>query len=109
MIIDVKTGRPSPRHRQDLGFYALLETLVREVPPRKVATFYLDAGEAQVEDVSERLLESAMRRTLDGLAAIIELEALGRAPTRRAGTTCNWCPISADCADGQAFLGATDD
>ena len=104
VIIDVKTGRPSPRHRQDLGFYALVETLVREVPPRKIATFYLDAGEAQTEDVSERLLESAMRRTLDGIQAMVELNVLGRRPVRRPGTTCRWCPIANDCADGQAYL-----
>ena len=29
VIIDLKTGRPNVRHRQDLGFYALLETLAR--------------------------------------------------------------------------------
>jgi hypothetical protein len=29
VIIDLKTGRPSMRHRQDLGFYALVETLAR--------------------------------------------------------------------------------
>ena len=70
VIIDLKTGRPNVRHRQDLGFYALLETLARGVPPRKLATFYLDAAEAQAEDVSERLLRSAVRRTLDGINAI---------------------------------------
>ena len=37
------------------------------VPPRKLATFYLDAAEAQAEDVSERLLRTAVRRTLDGI------------------------------------------
>ena len=108
VIIDLKTGRPSPRHRQDLGFYALMETLAREVPPRKLATYYLDASEAQVEDVSERLLRSAMRRTLDGINAIVELEAEGRSPTRRAGVTCRWCPLADDCEDGQAFLDAGD-
>ena len=80
MIIDLKTGRPNARHRQDLGFYALIETLARDVPPRKLATFYLDASEAQSEDVSERLLRSAIRRTLDGINAIIELEYEGRTP-----------------------------
>lgn len=106
VIVDLKTGRPSTRHRQDLGFYALLETLVRGVPPRKVATFYLDAAEAQVEDVSERLLRTAIRRTLDAINALVELEAEGRAPLRRAGVTCRWCPLADDCADGRAFLDA---
>ncbi|MGA9276321.1 PD-(D/E)XK nuclease family protein [Ilumatobacter sp.] len=106
VIIDLKTGRPSPRHRQDLAFYALLETLVREVPPRKVATFYLDAAEAQADDVSERLIETAMRRTLDGIHRLIEVESEGRPPTRRPGVTCRWCPINTTCDDGVAYLRA---
>jgi CRISPR/Cas system-associated exonuclease Cas4 (RecB family) len=104
VIIDLKTGRPNVRHRQDLGFYALLETLVRSVPPRKLATFYLDAAEAQAEDVSERLLRSAVRRTLDGIHRIIELQAEGRPPVRRAGVTCRWCPLADTCDEGQAYL-----
>ena len=104
VIIDLKTGRPNARHRQDLAFYALLETLVREVPPRKVATFYLDAAEAHADDVSERMLETAMRRTLDGLHRIIELESEKRPPTRRPGVSCRWCPISETCDEGAAYL-----
>jgi CRISPR/Cas system-associated exonuclease Cas4 (RecB family) len=107
VIIDLKTGRPSARHRQDLAFYALLETLARSVPPRKVATFYLDAAEAQVEDVSERLLRTAIRRTLDGINAIVELESEGRPPVRRPGVTCRWCPLVESCGDGRAYLDAT--
>ncbi len=106
VIIDLKTGRPSARHRQDLAFYALLETLARSVPPRKVATYYLDAAEAQVEDVSERLLRTAVRRTLDGINAIVELESEGRPPVRRPGVTCRWCPLADTCDDGQAYLNA---
>jgi CRISPR/Cas system-associated exonuclease Cas4 (RecB family) len=104
VIIDLKTGRPSARHRQDLGFYALLETLVRSVPPRRLATFYLDAGEAQAEDVSERLLRTSVRRTLDGINAIVELQAEGRPPVRRPGVTCRWCPLADSCDEGQAYL-----
>jgi CRISPR/Cas system-associated exonuclease Cas4 (RecB family) len=104
VIIDLKTGRPNARHRQDLGFYALLETLARGVPPRKLATFYLDAAEAQAEDVSERLLRSAVRRTLDGINAIVELESEGRPPVRRPGVTCRWCPLADSCDDGQTYL-----
>ncbi len=104
VIIDLKTGRPNVRHRQDLGFYALLETLARAVPPRRVATFYLDAADAHVDDVSERLLRSAVRRTLDGINAIVELESEGRPPVRRPGVTCRWCPLADNCGDGQAYL-----
>jgi CRISPR/Cas system-associated exonuclease Cas4 (RecB family) len=104
VIVDLKTGRPNVQHRQDLGFYALLETLVRGVPPRKLATFYLDAGEAQVEDVSERLLRSAVRRTLDGINALVELEVEGRPPAVRPGVSCRWCVLADECGPGRAWL-----
>lgn len=108
VIIDLKTGRPNTRHRQDLAFYALLETLVREVPPRKVATFYLDAADAHADDVNEAMLETAMRRTLDGINALIELETEGRPPRRRAGVSCRWCPLRHSCAEGIAYLDPSD-
>lgn len=104
VIIDLKTGGASARHRQDLGFYALVETLTRRVPPRKVATFYLDAGEAQTEDVSEGLLLAAKRRTLDGIHAMIELKVEGRAPVKTPGFSCRWCPLASECDDGQTWL-----
>lgn len=108
VIIDLKTGRVGPRHRQDLGFYALVETLVRGVPPRKLATFYLDAGEAQTEDVSERLLRTAVRRTLDGINAMVELGAEQRPPVKRPGSSCRWCPLAESCEEGQAHLATFD-
>ncbi len=37
VLIDLKSGRMVPRYRDDLRFYALVETLAREVPPRSVA------------------------------------------------------------------------
>lgn len=108
VIIDLKTGNTSTRHRQDLGFYALIETLSRRVPPRKVATFYLDAGEAQTEDVSERLLRTALRRTLDGINAMVELEVEERPPVKRPGTSCRWCPLVTGCDEGRAYLESRD-
>ncbi len=108
VIIDLKTGRAGPRHRQDLGFYALVETLVRGVPPRKLATFYLDAGEAQTEDVSERLLRTAVRRTLDGINAMVELGAEQRPPIKRPGSSCRWCPLAESCDEGQAHMATFD-
>ena len=34
----------------------------------------------------------------------IELTVEGRAPVKRVGVACRWCPIAADCAEGQSFL-----
>ena len=52
VLIDLKTGRASPTHRDDLRFYALIETMRLGVPPRRVATYYLDSGQLSVEDVT---------------------------------------------------------
>ena len=84
MIIDLKTGRVSQRHREDLRFYALVETLVRDVPPRKLATFYLDSAQPIVEDVTEGVLRTALRRTLDGIHRLIQLQVEGEAADQEA-------------------------
>jgi len=104
VIIDLKTGWASPRHREDLRFYALVETLRTQVPPRKIASFYLDAGEPVVEDVTEAVLRTATRRMLDAVNAEIELGVEGREPVKRPGTSCRWCPLQAECDEGQAYL-----
>ena len=109
LIVDFKTGRVVPRHREDLRFYAIVETLSRQVPPRKLASFYLDAAQPIVEDVTENMLRSTLRRTLDGINALIELRVEGRPPERRAGAPCRWCTLAPGCAEGQAYLGRDDD
>jgi CRISPR/Cas system-associated exonuclease Cas4 (RecB family) len=109
VLIDLKTGRMSPRHREDLRFYALIETLVREVPPRMLATFYLDSAEPVVETVTEGVLRTALRRTLDGIHHVIRLRVEGDTPTRKPGPACRWCPLSERCAEGQAYLRGPDD
>ena len=109
VIIDLKTGWVSPKHREDLRFYALVETLRSQVPPRKLASFYLDAGDPVVEDVSERVLLTASRRMLDAVNAEIELHVEGRDPVKRPGTSCRWCPLSAECREGAAYLAGRDD
>jgi hypothetical protein len=109
LIIDLKTGRAHARHRDDLRFYALVETLVRDVPPRKLATFYLDAAQPITEDVTEGVLRAALRRTLDGIHALVELQVEGRQPVKRPGITCRWCPLQPDCDEGRAHLRGDDE
>ena len=104
MIIDLKTGRPAHRHREDLRFYALVETLRTGVPPRKLASFYLDVGQPVIEDVTPAVLRTAVRRTLDGVNALIELTVEGRVPVKRAGLTCRWCPLNQTCDEGLDYL-----
>jgi hypothetical protein len=104
VIIDFKSGRPALVHREDLRFYALLETCRMGVPPRKLASYYLDSAEAHAEDVSEALLEAALRRTADGVVKIVELARLGRPPAKQPGWACRWCPLVGECDEGQAEL-----
>jgi CRISPR/Cas system-associated exonuclease Cas4 (RecB family) len=104
VIIDLKSGRPALAHRDDLRYYALLETCRIGIPPRKVASYYLDAAQAQAEDVTEALLQSALHRTVDGVIKIVELARSGRPPIKRPGWVCRWCPLAKDCAEGQAEL-----
>ncbi len=108
VIVDLKTGRVTPRHREDLRFYALVESLVWHVPPRKLATFYLDSAEPMVEEVTEGVLRAAVQRTLDGIHRIVQLRREGHQPGRRAGPTCRWCQLASDCAEGRQYLDGGD-
>lgn len=103
VIIDLKSGMAVAHHREDLRFYALVETVRLGVPPRMLATYYLDAARAQPEAVTVPLLEAAMRRTVDGVRKLLEL-AEGRPPEVRPGPPCRWCPLQETCVEGQAHL-----
>jgi len=104
LIIDLKTGGPGVHHAADLRFYALLETLRVGVPPFRLASFYLDAGEWRCEDVDEDLLWATARRTTDGIERLIALLLAGDEPTETPGAQCRWCRAQADCATGKAWL-----
>lgn len=108
LIIDLKSGGKSPNHRADLRFYALLQTLRHRVPPRKLVTYYLDYAEADVEDVTEGAIRSALIRTLEGIERHIELKIDGREPEKRVGRACRWCPLLDECNEGTAFLRGDD-
>ena len=104
VLLDLKTGFRSPAHREDLRFYALVETLRMQVPPRKVATYYVDEARPEAEDVGEPHLRAALRRTIDGITKLVDVLHAGREPQRRVGPTCRWCIVRADCDEGQAYL-----
>ena len=104
LIVDFKTGGRDLHHRDDLRFYALLETLVYRVPPRRLVTYYLDYAECEVEDVTLDVLRSSMARTLDAIALHAELTVDGRAPVIKPGFSCRWCPVQDDCVPGTVYL-----
>ncbi len=103
VIVDFKTGGFFPAHREDLRFYALLEAL-RILPPRLLATYYLDQGRIHSEGVTEDLLLSAAERVIDGAHRYVELVTGVREPGVAPGPSCRWCPVQTDCDEGTEYL-----
>jgi hypothetical protein len=102
VIVDLKTGTFAPAHRDDLRFYALVETLRMGVPPRLVATYYLDTARAETEAVTEELLEAACRRVIAGIERMVTLTIRPDEALKRPGPVCRWCRLLPECAEGQA-------
>lgn len=108
VVIDLKTGGPNPAHRDDLRFYALLDTIRIGVPPRLVASFYLDMGEARTEEVTEDLLDATVARTVDAARRLAALRAGTAAPVHRPSWSCRWCPHLKGCDVGRRWLADED-
>jgi len=109
VVIDLKSGRVQPDHRADLRIYALLIALETGVPPRLLASSYLDSAELHTEVVTEDLLWSQVRRVVDAAGRIVTLITEERDPTRQTGTGCWYCPKNQSCDDGQAWMAEADD
>lgn len=104
VIIDLKTGRLTPTHRDDLRFYALVETLRSRQTPRQLGSYSLDSARLESEDVTEGLLQSAVRRTAHGTLLIADLVLKTREPDVRPGAQCRWCPIADTCEIGARYV-----
>jgi hypothetical protein len=110
VIIDLKTGRITASHREDLRFYSLVETVKSRQTPRLTATFSLDSQRIDTEEVNVGTLRAAVRRLVEGAQLIDELDRQKRTPTRTPGAPCRWCPIASTCDVGTAYLnGESDD
>jgi len=110
VLFDLKTGRPSLSHREDLRFYALLETLKTGVPPRLLVSYYLEAGQPDKEEVSEQTLWTAAQRVVDAVGKIIALTGPGPRPAMPTPSYgCRWCPAIDTCDEGRRFLARSDD
>lgn len=104
VLVDLKTGGFAPSHADDLRFYALIETLRLGVPPRLLASYYLDGGRLHDEPVTEAVLHSALERVVQGVDAAVALRHEGREPVLRPGAPCRWCPRQDECEVGQRWL-----
>jgi hypothetical protein len=102
LVIDFKSGSARPEHPEDMRFYALILLLRTGLSPYRVATFFLDSGEWQAEDVTEATLRHAADRVLDAAAGAARLD--GRSPVLTPGAHCGWCPRATGCpsAEGAA-------
>jgi hypothetical protein len=96
LLIDLKTGGAYPEHAEDNRAYALLHTLRFGVPPYRVASFFLEGGTWQVEDVDEELLFHAADRVIRAARSAGSLRA-GRDPALTPGRWCAWCPRAEAC------------
>ena len=104
VIIDLKTGSLSRTHVDDLRFYALVETLRSRQPPRMLGSYSLESARLDEEDVTEGVLQSAVRRTANGVLLIADLVLKTRQPDVRGGFQCRWCPELESCETGRKFL-----
>jgi hypothetical protein len=100
LVIDMKTGGAHPEYPEDLRFYALLMTLRFGVPPYRTASFFLESGEWQPEDVTVEALQHAADRVIAAARSAAALKG-GREPELTPGYYCTWCPRVAGCPAAQ--------
>jgi hypothetical protein len=109
VFVDLKTGRRSRNHVDDLRYYALIETVRYGTPPRAIASYYLDESRLVVEYVTQDLLWAAAERVIGGIERHAELMSGEVVPIYRPSLACSWCPLLSGCEAGRSFLAATDD
>jgi hypothetical protein len=103
VVVDLKTGGRHSGHTDDLRFYALLDTLRVGVPPFRLVGYYLDSGQSSAEDVTEDVLEVAVRRTVAATTKIVELRLGMRSPSLTPNPSCRWCILRDECEGSQAW------
>ena len=109
VFIDLKTGRRSRNHVDDLRYYALVETIRFGTPPRALASYYLDESRLSVETVTQDLLWSAADRVVAGIERHQTLLLGEDDAVFRPSIACRWCPILSDCDTGRKWLDSTDE
>jgi hypothetical protein len=101
LLADLKTGNRSRSDRQDMRWYALLATLKYRQAPFKIATFYVDEGTWDEEEVTEDVLEAAARGLVDRAETALRLTDAPVATSLVAGPMCRWCGRAPTCAEKQ--------
>jgi len=103
IAIDLKTGSAYPQYAEDNRLYALVLALRFGVPPFRVASFFLEGGTWQSEDVAEDTLFHAADRVIEAARSAASMRS-GRDPALTPGPWCAWCPRAQVCpaADPEA-------
>lgn len=96
LVVDFKTGQARPEHPEDMRYYALLMLLRTGMAPYRVATFFLDSGEWQSEEVTEETVRRAADRVCRSAVTAYRLRRRGR-PELRPASHCAWCPRRERC------------
>jgi hypothetical protein len=109
VLVDLKSGKFQTGHMHDLRHYAMIEAVRIGVPPRRIASYYLDQGRFHSEDVTEDMLFSAAQRAVDGVNRMIELELDSSNPRIATSPACKWCSALDTCEPGQVSLREFDD
>ena len=93
----------------DLRHYAMIEAVRIGVPPRRIASYYLDQGRFHSEDITEDLLFGAAERAVHAVNRMIDLELDDSNPAVRTSEACKWCPVLEDCEPGLLSVREFDD
>ncbi len=109
VLVDLKSGKFRPEHMADLRYYAMIETCRIGIPPRRIASYYLDQGRFHPEDVTEDLLFSAAGRAVASINRMIDLELEPDDPRVVPNPGCRWCRVLDTCEPGQISLREFDD
>jgi hypothetical protein len=107
LVIELKGGQERPEQEDDVRFYALVMALSHGVPPFRLVNVNLQAGTCRVQEVTEDLLRSAVRRVAEAATKAVDLIG-GRAPQLRGGPWCRWCPRSQTCPASTVREGGPD-
>jgi hypothetical protein len=107
LVIELKGGQERPEQEDDVRFYALVMALCHGVPPFRLVNVNLQAGTARVQEVTEDVLRSAVRRVAEAATKAVDVLD-GRPPQLRGGPWCRWCPRSQTCAASTVREGASE-
>lgn len=94
-VVEVKSGRPSAAHADEVYLYALVVALRDKVAPAEVARWYPGGGPVGLP-VTTAVVETAARRLGDGIEQWAQLRA-GRPAEEHAGWWCRFCPVADEC------------